>query len=421
MDKKEYQEAINEFIEYTEKEMDQWIIYQNSPEIQKEVRKCIIKGVIQLPDSNLQRSLIITKLIEKNIFTPSEIDEAFKIPIEKRKWFTLDDLDEAHLEPEPMLVNRGLIPTEGYGLIGGIAKEGKTCFALQLALSLISGQHFLEEFKVLKKCRVIYVGGENNVWSLTEIKNKQTEGLKNTVNTTREDRKNLYYFDGKGITIDGKLPKIPELKEIINRTQPQVIVLDPLGLYVGFDINKADSIKRLKDIMRETCNCYWLLVHHYRKPQGIKSGQEDIQPMYKLLGSSYLAGFAETIISLEREGENFPNNYKKLYITSRRAPEPEPIHLRRDITNLFYEAIESTELKQGKVSSNDVLRILEKSFKGKASFTDLVSLCSQEFKVKGARIANLLTELKESGIIAKETGKKGNWYIKKIYENLVMV
>ncbi|GAJ15689.1 unnamed protein product, partial [marine sediment metagenome] len=85
---------------------------------------------------------------------------------------------------------------------------------------------------------------------------------------------------------------------------------------------------------------------------------------------------------------------------------------------LIYEVMDSVSLLKGKITKEDIIRILKVSFKGKASYSDLARLCSNQFGVKEERVAKLMRELKESGIIEKEQGKRGYWYIKELFSTL---
>jgi hypothetical protein len=413
MTKEEDDKTIDLFLKDTDNEIENWKngVYKASPEMQEWVKKKIIIGLIQL--SPIPKAALIDKLLQSKIFTSSEIDQAFKIPIEKRKLISVGELLESDIPEEEMLVGRGLIPKEGFGLIGGLAKMGKTLLSLQLALSLVSGKHFLEEFPILKKCKVLYIYHENTLQGLSKILEKQVTGLNNiNVDINRKDLLNFHLWNGKDFIFDLRNPKISEIKKAIDIVNPDVIFLDPIGQFISFDINKAENIKMFADLLRNICNCFWLLIHHNTKPKPERTGEKDIAPIYKLLGSSYLANFCESFIGIEEEGQNYPTNYKKLYLILRRESEPLPLHLRRNLENLYYETIDTTDLLRGKVDQKDIVRILQKSFKGKASYKDIVSLCSQEFSVSEKRIAQILMEAKGAGLIDKETGKRGRWFVK---------
>lgn len=407
-------ETINKFLKYVDDEIGQWVIYKKSPEIREKVKKQIIAGLIQLP--KLPKEATINKLLENNIFTISGLNKALEIPIEKRKLVTAKELLESSIPDEEMIVSGGLIPRTGFALIGGLAKEGKTLLSLQFGLSLVSGNHFLEEFPIVKKCKVLYIFHENTLQGLNMIIKKQLAGFKNLgVDISKNDISNFYLRDGREIVLNLKNPIIKELKKDLDIVKPDVIFLDPVGQFIGFDINKAENIKRFTDLLREIYNCFWVLIHHYSKPRFLAKGESDIIPIYKLLGSSYLANFCETFLGLEPEGERYSSNYKRVYFVLRRENVPLPLHLKRDSNSLIYEVIDSISLLKGKITKDDIVRILKVSFKGKTSYIDLVRLCSDQFAVKEGRIANLMKELRESGVIEKEGGKRGSWYLKKLF------
>lgn len=412
---KEQEKEISEFLKSVNFEIENWGIYKNSPEMQKIEKDRISAGLLKLPE--LMQTALIPKLIEGKIFTSSEIDQAFKIPIEERNLVTIKELIKSKIKPDKMLVSGGLIPEViGFGLIGGLAKEGKTLLSLQLGLSLISGNNFLEDFKVNRKCRILYIYRENTKPGLNEIIKKQISGLKKfDINIDLNDLENFYTYYGRDTILDLKYPRLGDLKKAVKIVKPDIIFLDPIGQFIGFDINKAENIKRFKDLLEDICGCFWVLIHHYTKPRFLAKGEADIAPIYKLLGSSYLANACESFIGLEPEGENYSRDYKKIYFTIRREREPIPMHLKRDDKTLIYEVIDSVSLLRGRITKEDIIRVLKQSFRGKASYTDLVRLCSDQFGVVEERIAKLLRELKESGVIEKEEGKRGAWYIKKLF------
>lgn len=415
MKKEEYNEEISKFLKFVDKEIDQWEIYKNSPELQKIIKDKIIAGLLKLPE--LQKTTTIVKLLENKIFNQSEIDQGLEIPIEERNLIDLQELLESDLKPLDMLVGSGLIPkVEGYALIGGLAKEGKTLLSLQLGLNLVSGTNFLEDFKIAKKCRILYIYRENTKQGIKAIIEKQIKGLDNLdIKIDRKDLGNFFTYYGKDITLNLKNPLLGSLKSDIKIINPDIIFLDPIGQFIGFDINKAENIKRFRDLLMEICPCFWVLIHHYTKPRLLAKGESDIAPIYRLLGSSYLANTCESFIGLEKEGERYSNENKKIYFITRSEKEPRPLHLRRDDKYLIYEVVDSVSLLKGKIAKEDIVRVLKISFRGRASYRDLADLCADQFGVVEERVAKLMKELKESGVIDKEPGKRGFWYIKELF------
>ena len=414
---KKNNETIEEFLKKVDREISVWGIYKNDQETQKYIKGWIVIGLRTLPD--LQKTTTIIRLLESKVFNQAEIDRGLEIPIEERNLIDLKELLESDIKPLEMIVGGGLIPkVEGYALIGGLAKEGKTLLSLQLGLNLISGTNFLEDFKIDRKRKILYIYRENTKQGIKAIIEKQIKGFNNLdIKIDREDLKNFFTYYGRDITLNLKNPLLGSLKGDIKIIQPDIIFLDPIGQFIGFDINKAENIKRFRDLLMEICPCFWVLVHHYTKPKALAQGENDIAPIYRLLGSSYLANTCESFIGLEKEGERYSNEYKRIYFVTRSEREPIPLHLKRDSGSLIYEVIDSVSMLMGKIFKDDIVNVLEKSFRGKASYTDLAGLCADQFGVKEERVALLLRELKESGIVAKEEGKRGAWYIvKKLFD-----
>jgi len=400
--------TISQFLMFVDKEISQWQSYANSPDIKSFIKKNISTGLSQLPE--LERDNLITKLLKYKIFTPTELNNALKIPIEKRKLITVQELLSSDLPPEKMLIGRGLLPTTGYAAIGGLAKEGKTLLSLQLAISLVTGKHFLDEFPVKKKCKVLYIYYENTLHGLKTILEKQVAGLgKLGLMAKAKELENLHLWDGRDFVINFKESETSQLSHVLDTIKPDVIFLDPIGQFITFDINKAENVKKFTDLLRKISDCAWVLIHHYRKPKADKI-ESDIAPIYKLLGSSYLANFCETFIGLEPEGASYPTNYKKIYFVSRRGSEPIPLHLKRGLESLCYEPIDTTDLIRGKVDLTSIVAVIKASFNGQASYKDIVTLCSQRFGVSEKRIAQKLIEAKQRNLIAKAEGKRGRWY-----------
>ena len=401
--------TIPEFLLFVDQEIARWETYKKAPDIKRFIKKNISVGLSQLPE--LEKDNLIKKLLKYKIFTPTELNNALKIPIEERKLITVQDLLSSDLPPEKMLIGRGLLPTIGYFVIGGLAKEGKTLLSLQMAISLVTGKHFLDEFPVKKKCKVLYIYYENTLHGLKTILEKQVAGLaKLGLMAKSEELENLHLWDGRDFVIDFKESQASQLRHVLDIIKPDVIFLDPIGQFIAFDINKAENVKKLSDLLRQIRNCAWVLIHHYRKPKADKI-ESDIAPIYKLLGSSYLANFCETFIGLEPEGASYPTNYKKIYFVSRRGSEPIPLHLKRGLESLCYEPIDTTDLIRGKVDLTSIVAVIKTAFNGQASYKDIVTLCSQRFGVSEKRIAQKLIEAKQQGLVAKAEGKRGRWYV----------
>lgn len=407
--KKEQEEAISEFLKYVEKEIGQWGIYKDSPEIQERVKKDITKGLVKLPE--LTQTALIPKLLKSKIFTQSEIDKAFEIPIEERKEIDLSEIKNSKLSPENLLMGRGIMPEKGYMVISSSEKKGKTLFALNMGLCLISGNHFLD-IPVIKKCRVFYIFSESNVYMLKDTMTKILKGLaEKEIEIKDKDLKNFLFYNAKvsKLIFTKGNREIPKLKESISRFRPDVVIIDPIGRIVDYTLNNAENIVTLANLMNEIRGCFWVLVHHSRK-----RGSEDIEritdPISRIRGSSNLANFAESVICIEPAGEKMPDNYKKIYFSVRRAYEPIPLQVKWDIENLNYDLMDTTDFKRPKkISVNDLVTFINDNFEGSGCRRDIVIAGAQKFKVSERYLYRLMIEAFDKGRLMKNEDK---WEVK---------
>ena len=405
INKKEYDEAINEFLKYVDGELNKWIIYKNSPEIQGKVKKNIAKGLIQLPD--IQREATIDKLLESKIFTKSEIDQALRIPLEERGEFTLEDLKKEKISPEKLLIGRGIMPTKGYMLLSAPSKAGKTLFALNMVLCLVSGNYFLD-MPIKKKCKVFYVYSESSPALLDNTVTKIMKGLAiNEVKIDPGDRKNIKFYDAINNRAIFTLKKRPleKLRKSIELFKPDIIVIDPIGRIVDFSLNKAENIVNLVDQFISIRNCFWVLIHHNRK-RGAEDIEDMTDPISRVRGSSNLTNFAESIICIEPGGNKMPDNFKKLYFYLRRYYDPIPLQVKWNRNNLNYELMDTTDFKKPKkVSIDDLIVFISYDFNGIGYRRDIVIAGAQKFKVGERHIYKLMLDAFETGILVKNGDK----------------
>lgn len=405
---KEQVQAINEFLKYVDKEIGQWGIYKNSPELQKKVKENIITGLKQLPE--LQKTAIIIKLLENKIFTQSEIDNGLMIPIGERTEFTLEELSSAEIPPEELLMGRGIMPTKGYMVISSSEKKGKTLFGLNLSMCLISENYFLD-IPVMKKCRVFYIYSESNPYHLKDTTNKIIKGLANNGINIDKDKKNFHFYDAKiaKLVFTPKCKEIIKLKRSIELFNPDIVVVDPIGRIIDYTLNKAENIVMLINLMNSIKDCFWVLIHHSRK-RANEEIEKTTDPISRIRGSSNLANFAESIICIEPAGSKMPDNFKKIYFSIRRSYEALPLQVKWDIENLNYELMDTTDFKRPKkVSIDDLTAFINNNFNGIGNRRDIVIAGAQKFKVSDKYLYRLMIEGFEAGKLIKKGDK---WQVK---------
>jgi len=356
------------------------------------------------------------KLIEKAPEFP------LPIPIEDRTEVNLEEILGSNLPPEEMIIGDGIMGTKNYALIVSRHKKGKTLFSLNLALNLIAKTSFCETYPVMKKCKVLYIFSESNIFNLNEVISRQIEGLKELgIIIPKDCLKNfLSYNTRKELLTISLTPSddLSRLQKCLDTFEPDVIIVDPVSRIATFNMNKAENITIFSNLMIRMRDCLWVIVHHTRKEES-KPRLKNPPPIDEealfdsIRGSSAWCNNADTIICLTQSGADLPPNYLKVFFESKRGFEPLPLEVKWDTKTLNYELIDITDLhKKVKITYSDMMEYITKNFPGKkVKNKDLINTIGQKFRVTPMRVCQLLGEAKENGDLIKESGKFGKWYI----------
>lgn len=364
----------------------------------QETKEFLLKFVPQL----LEKGYREAKLAEILAKVEERIEEA------RTKGLTAPELLEKVYPPGRFLIGRGLIPKEGYVLLGAYAKEGKTTLALDLSLHYATETDFLNFFPIEKTGKVLYLFAENTEQGLQDILQKQVRGFKESgIKVTKEQLNRIILLETKGLFLDS-LEGILTLQGVIDKYKVSLVVIDPLSLFIIKDINKLDIVRgiweNLNRVSKEQ-NCSFLLIHHYRKPAKEKS-----EPLHEVLGSSGLGNFCNSFMGLEKAHGRRSAHYKRIHFVIRQDKPLDPINIKRNPEYLTFETIPEGESLEG-VTPTNVVDIL-KELGGKAAYTLVVDLGKDRFGVTKQRIGEALTEARVKGLIDKEPGRYGKYFPK---------
>ena len=193
------------------------------------------------------------------------------------------------------------------GLIAGEEKTLKTFTALELAIALQSGEPFLGQFDIKRKCNVAMMSGESGLDTLTETAARICKA------------KGVAYPD---VWLTEMLPHfnnpvdISRFKRAFRERKTDVLIVDPLGYTVpGVNVaNQFDVYAAMDPIIKLTreCGVSLILVCHTRK----RAKGDDAYGTKGLADIAYAgwAALARQWIILHRQGAYQGDGLHKLWL-----------------------------------------------------------------------------------------------------------
>ena len=232
----------------------------------------------------------------------------------------LVDLQELLLTPldeTPFLVE-DIFPS-GVNILAGDEKSGKSWMMLQLAISIATGQDFLDHH--VDQGNVLYLSLEDTYARIQKRAFKLT-------NEVRRGRVMLGIQSG---TLDSDL--LEQLNDALAKTPDiKLIIIDTLQLIRsnGKDMSYANDysdVAKLKDFAREH-GLSVFLVHHLRK-------QGDAHNIFnRLNGTKGINGAVDTMVILDKENEY--SNRATLYVKGR---DIQPVEMQIEFNDCKWELV----------------------------------------------------------------------------------
>jgi hypothetical protein len=213
---------------------------------------------------------------------------------------TLQEIADTSFPQTTPLVEHLLSPGETALLIAR-QKEGKSTFALQLAVDVSIGDPFLDRYKTCQT-PVLYVDYENRPYrlkgrSLDIAQGRKLDNIAVVAYERISDRDVSLFGDG-----------YVRLKEIVRDLQPGLLIIDPLRYAVDKDSSEErpaiEALDRVAELREANSRLAVLLPHHLKKAQESLSPQLSTDPrawIDKVYGSQALLAHVETIWGLEQD------------------------------------------------------------------------------------------------------------------------
>lgn len=275
------------------------------------------------------------------------------------------------------------LPRGGVSLATGRAKNGKTTFALNLAVAVQNGAEFLG--RRTTKGRVLIYAFEGSGY---EIRRRLRE-------LGGEDDQILVHADTRPDSIDAAIEWI---MEGCVTTEPQLVIVDNLGkLLKGAveNINNdylgiGEAIDRFIELARLAGPS--ILVSHHANGYG------------KALGSESIFGAVDCELRLQRTGKRNDSTRKQIMLSSeqRIGVDFEPVMLQFD-SDTGRVGLESPAVDANRPSMAGS-RVLVALGRGGLTHTQLRKKVPQ---VNGTRLKEVLGQLVSSGEVVEVAGEKG--------------
>lgn len=179
---------------------------------------------------------------------------------------------------------------QSVGFVSGRSKSYKTWIALDLALSIVSGEAFLGRYPVRRTGPVLLIQEEDPTSVLQDRlrligKNKNMlprYTLDDDILRIEYPDYPLHVINLQGFNL-GVEEKVAQVRRLIAEINPVMVILDPLIVMLGnVDENRATEVSALLQVVkmwREEFGCSVLIVHHWNKG-GLEEGERFAQHMY---------------------------------------------------------------------------------------------------------------------------------------------
>lgn len=217
--------------------------------------------------------------------------------------------------PEHRMLVEELWPESGVGVIGGLAKQGKTWIALDLAVSIATGTACLGRFAVPRPGPALIYTAEDPPFAVRD----RLAGLCACRGIALSDLA-VHVITEPTMHLDRPAQRA-RLRQTVLEIRPRVLILDPLvRVYGTVDENSATEVSGflayLRGLQREL-DVAVVVVHHARKSPGphASAGQS-------LRGSGDLYAWVDALLYLRRS-----RGQLELVVEHRSFPGREPIPL----------------------------------------------------------------------------------------------
>lgn len=211
----------------------------------------------------------------------------------------------------------GLLPMESAAILGGPPNSAKSWVLFVLALSVATGEIFLQTFATTKG-PVLLIDEESAPTLLARRFRRLMRGM-----NISSPPDNIYVSVGRGYRLDDEA-SVMKLDQLLTDLRPAMVIFDSLIRLHNADENSSREMSRVFHVvkwLKQRHKIAIVFADHHKKPGPIRTSLE-----FELRGSSDKLAFVDTLLSLSRNDDVFIFEHTK----SRWAEPKEGIVIRLD-------------------------------------------------------------------------------------------
>jgi hypothetical protein len=235
--------------------------------------------------------LCIVRAFDRRILAREDVARPGRVVL------TLAEMLAAEI-PTPAARVAGLLPGEGFGILAGPRKHGKTLTELQLGLCVAGGVPFLG--RAVEQTPVLIIEEEGAARAMQDRLRGQAAALGVSSDAP------LHIAHRQRFRLDHPAD-VDAIDELIVRTGAGLVIIGPLAQVASIDEN-SNSVDGMGPIVRTMTDlaarhrALVMLVHHLRKPVGASQAPKSVDEFfYRVRGADALVAGVDVALGLWRE------------------------------------------------------------------------------------------------------------------------
>ncbi|MDE2098836.1 MAG: AAA family ATPase [Patescibacteria group bacterium] len=204
------------------------------------------------------------------------------------------------IDSSPGWLVEGFWSRRSHGIVAGEPKSFKSTLVMDLAVSVSSGEPFLNQFAVHEVGPVVIIQNENATWIMKDrlAKIRASKGLignvkypsSNIPEVTFAPELPIYYVNQQAVNLSDPVHQ-KLIEKLIGDIKPVLTIFDPLYLMFDGDVNSAKDLNPVLSWLLRLKNqtgTGLLVIHHWNKGGASARGGQ------RMLGSTTLHGWIES-------------------------------------------------------------------------------------------------------------------------------